>query len=160
MSTPDPEKKKMRFQALLKEWGLCQDNLQRHNSWAWQTGAIFIALSLAALWASTQIDDAAPKSYLIVLAILSLSTILIWFFFVFRRARFYLEITRQRTTEIERELHNILGLDKDDLLLHTRIDQEDKSYKTRAKHGLYLFIGIIVFAWIWILILNFCSCIK
>jgi len=66
------------LKAYLTEWQLCQNNLKRHNDWAWQVGAIFIALSLGAIWATSQIEKVAEnKIVVLILAFFSVSTIIL-----------------------------------------------------------------------------------
>lgn len=135
-----------RFQLRIKEWELCQNNLQRHNQWFWQTGSIFIALSLAALWAFSQISESLSRQWFPVFSIFSISTILIWYLFIARRAMKFSKITREVLREVERELSSDLNLKSS--LLHTRIQESDRCTILRAKYGVYLFIILIIGIWV------------
>lgn len=141
-----PMSNRDRIQLLLKEWELCQDNMKRHNQWFWQSGSMFIAISLAALWAFSQVNETIKLQWFIIFATFSVSTILIWFVFIARRAMRFSEISREVIREIEQELASDLSIRK--TLLHTRIQDRDKFSIFRAKHGVYFFIILTIGIWV------------
>lgn len=147
----DEEKLKL----LLKEWELCQEDRNAYNHWAWQIGSIFIALSLAALWASIQAKGIAIFWFFIF----SMSTLVIWLVFVLWRARFYIEIITGRLLDVEKELTKLVyGENKKKKLLHTLITCKDKKERPcyiapPSMIGIFIFITVIVF--VWLLMLHF-----
>jgi len=144
-------------QMLLKEWQLCQDNLQRHNWWAWFVGSIMIFLSFSAMFYSTQITSMADRLiYSILLCIVSLGIAVIWAVFFFARARFFIKITRKRLHKIEEKLMERFDVDPEkEPLLHTKIEQMDKYAIIKGWHGVIFLLILLIFAWIFILIVNF-----
>jgi len=144
------------LQAYLKEWGLCQDNLKHHNNWAWQVGAIFIALSLGAFWATSQIADPRENLTMIwILALFSILTMISWGFIIWR-ARFYLYWTRQRLWDIEKTLRYASNLQygRDEELLHTMIRDKDKQFGSppHVKWIPLVFIVVVILIWVGLLL--------
>ena len=144
------------LEAYLKEWELCQDNLKRHNDWAWQVGAIFIALSLGAIWASTQIEKVAQHIIVVwVLALFSTSTMILWGVICWR-ARFYLRWTRERLWRIESMLRKASNLkyENSEKLLHTLIKEKDSecSCPPHVKWIPLIFISMVILAWVVLLL--------
>ena len=134
-----------RLQVLLKEWELCQDNMKRHTVWFWQTGGIFIALSLASLWALSQVDSQFQIQWFPIFSSFSILTIMIWYLFVVKRALNFVEITRKQIRIVEEDLAKLAAFNRD--LLHTRIQKEDRAI-LRARYGVYLFILLVISVWI------------
>lgn len=126
--------------------------MKKHNDWLWTTGSIFILLSIAALWALVQIDDASLRlNFYPILASFSIFTIFIWYLTIVRSARKWAKISRTRAREIEEELRETFGFRNH--LLHTRIQNADeKSISTTVftgHRGIILFIILIVAVWLW-----------
>ena len=134
-----------KLQVLLKEWELCQDNLKRHTMWLWQTGGIFIALSLAALWGLSQVELRFRIQWFLIFAFFSILTMVIWYLFIIRRARYYVTETREQIKIVESELASLAFINRD--LLHTRIQRNDKAI-FRAIYGVYLFLLLVFSTWI------------
>ncbi len=139
-----------RINSLLKEWELCQKNLEMQNNWLWQTGSIFIILSIAALWTLVQItDQLLREQFFWVLALFSVATIVIWLIFIAQNAIRYSGETRKRLFMIEKELRDTLCFSTP--LLHTLIHQKDEGSLGgifRAKYGVYFFLVLIICVWI------------
>ena len=140
-------------EALLKEWELCQQNAISLSNWAWQIGSVFVILSLAALWASTQLEEAKRWEYSLLLCLFSIGTISVWYALVVRRGEHLRKICFGRAWEIEEKLKGKLKLEKKQLPIHTRIKEKDKIYKTRAIYAVYCLLFLTVASWFGILIL-------
>ena len=134
-----------RLQVLLKEWELCQDNLKRHTMWLWQTGGIFIALSLAALWGFSQVESRLRIQWFLIFSSFSLLTLMIWYLFIIRRAFSFVEETQEQIKIVENELASLAFINRD--LLHTRIQRNVRT-KFRARYGVYFFILLVFSIWI------------
>lgn len=126
-----------RLEVLLKEWELCHHNLKRHNDWLWQTGSIFIVMSLAALWALSQIDEPSNKQWFFVFCGFSTSTIAIWYIFIVRRVMLWFDTTVQQILRIEKELRDLTWLQRD--FLHTIQRGKIKGARFKARYVVHFF---------------------
>jgi hypothetical protein len=144
------------LKAYLKEWGLCQDNLKRHNDWVWQVGAIFIALSLGAMWVTTQIEKVGQHMIVLrVSALFSILTMIFWGFISWR-ARFYMHWTKKRLEQIEKRLRNASNLEYENCekLLHSLIKEKDNEFGSppRVRWITLIFIIMVIISWIVLLL--------
>lgn len=135
-----------RLEVLLKEWELCQQNLKRHNDWLWQTGGIFIILSLAALWALSQIGESANTKWFFVFGGFSISTLVIWYIFIVRRVTLWFETTTEQLFRIERELRELVGIQRE--LLHTMQRGRLRHFRLKARYAIPSFVILVIGMWI------------
>jgi hypothetical protein len=142
------------LEVYLKEWELCQANLKRHNDWVWQVGSIFIALSVGAMWATTQVEIEQNAIAVWVLAFSSMVTMFLWGI-IYWRARFYLHWTHERLDQIENRLTEATNLKYESCkkLLHTLIKDADRvradrwSKAPRVRWVPPFFIVMVVAGW-------------
>lgn len=142
-------KKDREFDLLLKEWELSQNDRESYNRWAWQIGSIFIALSLAALWASSEADGLAVWGFFLF----STSSLYIWIVFIVWRARFFIRSADGKMRTVEHDLVKLVygenTQDKKLLRTHIRdLDEKRPWYKSpRSIYGVMIFIIIIHIVW-------------
>jgi len=164
------ENNEHKIQALLKEWRLCQDNANASVSWSWQIGALFIGLSLAAIWIQFQIEVPNRFAYSVVLAIFSIVTIVIWDATIAMRAGFYIRLSYIRAHALEYEIGKLCYGDpkgnfktpcthNETMILHTFIHSEDNKQRglsklTKSKYGMIFFNLLVMSTWIAIIYLN------
>ena len=137
---------KDKLEVLLTEWDLCQQNLSRHNDWLWQTGGIFIVLSLAALWALSQVRAPANRKWFFVFSSFSISTLVIWYIFIVRRVTLWFETTTQQLLKIESEIRELVGIQRD--LLHTVQRGKLGHFRLKARYAVHSFIILVIAMWI------------
>lgn len=135
-----------RLEVLLKEWELCHHSLKRHNDWLWQTGSIFIAMSLAALWALSQIDEPLNRQWFFVFCSFSISTIAIWYVFIVRRVTLWFDTAIAQILIIEKELSDLVGVQRD--FLHTIQRRKIRHARLKARYAIYFLILLVISIWV------------
>ena len=121
--------------------------MKKQNDWLWNTGSIFILLSVAALWALVQVGETSLRvGFYWILASFSIATIFIWLVTIVRSARKWSKVSREVATEIEAELKETFCFTKS--LLHTRIQERDKNRVITGYIGIWFFVILILVVWI------------
>jgi hypothetical protein len=130
----------------LKEWQLCQDNLKRHNDWLWQTGSIFVVVSLAAFWALASIGSPENKQWFWIFSGFSIATIFIWYVFIVRRVNLWFDTTTKQLFLVEKEIRGIVGIERE--LLHTMQRGKTQHSLLKSRYAPYSIMALIIVAWI------------
>ncbi|MGB9779109.1 MAG: hypothetical protein ACPLW8_06845 [Candidatus Bathyarchaeales archaeon] len=144
------------IQILLKELELCQRNRDHYDTLEWQIGSLFIGFSLAAFWFAMQSHSFIDVS---ALAFFSIATLLTWTFALHHRGAFYSKVSLETARKLEAKILELAKVHiTSELLLHTKIDAEDrkpmkkKGWHLKARTGIWLFNGILIVAWCLIII--------
>jgi len=127
---------------LLKEYELCHKNRDHYDRIGWQIGSIFIALSLAALWAATE-----KPQYIPPLMFFSIASIVSWVLYSLR-VRVFILTSLDRCEKIEKEFGKWeleLGCQ-----LHSWIRKRDRKILTGLRCMIWC-ICVIILAWIFLL---------
>lgn len=140
------------IEILLTEYQVCEQKANHFSRVAWMSGSIFFAASFLLLQEGVRLLFQNESNLMqlvssLILLLVSLFTVLFWFFVIQRRHGFYWKEAYERARAIEEYLGNqISNIDcLESKMINTLIHEKDEACnRLRIHDWLWVYLGLVI----------------